>query len=256
MKSKLKALWENWYFDNPVELFCCRLFGRRTGLTVYRKGEWRVLIDHIAGDQSGTKECLVSPMYRDLLAHVEISKRPRILDVGGNGGGFVLLCRELFGELGETVSIEFNPDTFRRLWFNLKSNVSNDIVVLNAAAAGADGSLTVADEKGSTSAKAGVSDIGSREVKIETITLDTVLKRFPAEATIDLCKIDIEGAEFDFLLSEYAVQLSRIQNLIIEIHPVEGRATGEIESRFSEVGLELVATANEVHGDVRLYSRH
>jgi FkbM family methyltransferase len=257
VKEKLSALLENRVFDNFFELVACRALGRRTGLTVYRLGEKRILVDHEAGDQSGTKKCLVSGMYRDLLEQIELPERPNIIDLGGNGGGFTLLCELEFGPLGQVLSVEFNPDTYRRLWFNLKSNVSHEIEVLNAAVAGEDGIRVVADRKGSTSDRPENTDADSGGVEIEAITLDSLIERYFEGVEIDLCKMDIEGAEYESLLSPRASKLDRIRNLIIEIHPSREYAAAQLEERLAQAGFELKAQtrAAEEDGDVRLYCR-
>lgn len=256
MREKLIALLENRRFDNFVELIACRVLGRRTGLTVYGLGEKRIIVDHVAGDQSGTKKCLVSGMYRDLLEQIELPGKPNILDLGGNGGGFTLLCELEFGPLGRVLSVEFNPDTYRRLWFNLKSNVSHRVEILNAAVAGEDGTLVVADRKGSTSDRPATT-VTPGGVEIEAITLDTLLERYFEGLEIDLCKIDIEGAEYETLLSPRATGLDRIRNLIIEIHPSLDHSTAQLEQRFAGAGLELRACkrAPREDGEVRLYCR-
>lgn len=230
MLTKLKALFENKYFDNPIELALCRTVGRKTGATIYRKNRWRILIDHHAGDHCGTKACLVSPMYREFFSKLKFGPNPRILDVGGNGGGFVLLCADIFGELGVAVSLKFNPSTFRRLWYDLKSNLNHDIVVLNAAASDADGELVVPDLAGSTSAKIGEQVQEGKGVTITKVTFDSLAEQYFDGQKIDLCKINIEGSEFDFL--------------------VNGR--GEL---LTKAGLEVTAKADPMHGDVRLYQR-
>ncbi len=255
MMEKISALLENRAFDNFLELVASRLLGRETGLAVYRIGDRRILVDHTAGDQTGTKRCLASGMYRDLLKNLNLPSRPSILDLGANGGGFTMLCDIEVGPLGPVLSIEFNPDTYRRLWFNLKSNLSREVEVLNAAAAAEDGTLRVADRKGSTSDRPKAVEPDGEDVSIQTITLDTMIERYFDGREIDLCKIDIEGSEYELLLGPRATRLNRIRNLIIEIHPSQGHTVAQLEERFEQMGLGLRAKAPAKHGDVRLYCR-
>ncbi|MFV0338855.1 MAG: FkbM family methyltransferase [Chthoniobacterales bacterium] len=252
--SKTRALADAFQFENAISILLSRVFSRSNGLVIYQWKGTRILIDHQAGDQSGTKACLVSDMYRDFLNQIPKNKRPNILDIGGNGGGFVLLCQSIFRELGRVVSVEFNPDTFCRLWYNLKSNIGHDTIVLNAAAAGEDGVLNVANKQGSTSAKVVETQDKENSISIEKICLDTLISKFDSEK-INIAKIDIEGSEFDLLLSEQSSLLSRIQYLIIEIHSVSGHETKEIEERLTSAGFKLLGKANPKHGDVRFYQK-
>ena len=46
----------------------------------------------------------------------------------------------------------------------------------------------------------------------------SILDRLPPDTEVDLLKVDIEGAELE-LFSENTKWLSRVRNIIIEIHP-------------------------------------
>jgi len=56
--------------------------------------------------------------------------------------------------------------------------------------------------------------------------------------SIDLLKMDIEGAEFDFA-EQYVQLLSRVQAVMIEIHGPANQQHQRLYSRFDQAGLKL-----------------
>ena len=58
-------------------------------------------------------------------------------------------------------------------------------------------------------------------VAIPTTTIPALCEQYFPDGEIDICKIDIESAEYDALQSTPDSVLSRIRNLIIEFHDAE-----------------------------------
>ena len=129
----LKALME---FDNWPLLLLARTFDRQTGLLTYRKGRLEILVDHHGGDESGTRICLVSDMYRKHLNGMAANGRVRVLDLGANGGGFPLMLLLDGYDVAQVVCVEMNPPTALRLQVNLNTNLNGCAVGINAAVCG------------------------------------------------------------------------------------------------------------------------
>ena len=53
IRSKIRALRDNLYFDNWPSAILQRIFFRRQNLVVYRKGKISLLLDFAGGDQCG-----------------------------------------------------------------------------------------------------------------------------------------------------------------------------------------------------------
>ncbi len=64
---------------------------------------------------------------------------------------------------------------------------------------------------------------GRRKYQIETFTFDHLIDRYMPDDVIDICKIDIEGAEYEVLGGDKCGKLSRCKNVIIEVHPDQYR---------------------------------
>jgi hypothetical protein len=62
---------------------------------------------------------------------------------------------------------------------------------------------------------------------------------------IDVCKIDIEGAEFEMLLEGSAEFLARCQRCIIEVHPRAGRSREELKAVFKRLGFKQIPGEND-----------
>ncbi len=146
----------------------------------------------------------------------EILKRcktgnPVILDLGANIGLFSLFTLFLNPETS-LLSVEASENTYQMLSRNRGLNGSYDWKTENAAVSNSDGYLTF--EEGAVSTSGKLSSAGNTKVK--SVRLKSLLEKYQDD--ILLVKMDIEGAEED-VISDSKNLLSRIKNLIIEIHP-------------------------------------
>lgn len=246
-------------FDNTAELVLRRLLFRSTGLVTYRKNGMEMVIDHHAGDETGTRECLVSPMYRELLPLLGLKPPLNVFDIGANGGGFPLLLRDEGLPLARVCSVEMNPRTFARMQLNLVENIDAPLTLLNAAICDEDGFMDVSFGRGSTGESiAGTRNATSygdrRAIRIETLTFDTAFDRaFGAEGIVDLCKIDIEGAEYMIFAGDHHERLKRCRTLLIEIHDVPGKSPAAVVERIRALGFEELDGSRRTHDDVSCY---
>ena len=91
-------------FDNWPDLVLKRTLFTANPLAVYRAGEMDILVDH-GGDESGVREAMVSPMYRNLLAGLSFHAPINVMDLGANVGGFSLLLQLMKILLGESRAV-------------------------------------------------------------------------------------------------------------------------------------------------------
>jgi len=76
-------------------------------------------------------------------------------------------------------------------------------------------------------------------LRVRTVRLDTLFKRFKLEH-VDLVKMDVEGAEYE-ILTDPTLDLSKVQNIIVEIHYRYGsRESWEIMRALSQQGFKIV----------------
>lgn len=241
-------------FDRVFFTLCQRMLGRRLGWTIYAKGRLKFLVDHLAGDQNGTRDCIAGPMYRELFKEMQMPQQLRLLDLGANGGGFPLLCLDLGFALSELTCVEVNPFTHSRLSLNIRHNVGLRAKVLNVAVGGHSRQLTLSFPPGGTDfsiygAKDGAAN---EEAIIEVLTFDEVMSRGFSDGVVDLCKMDVEGAEYEVFLGDTADSLRRVHYLIIEIHAAEPTKQDALLRKLMSQGFERIKTSSTCD-DVHLF---
>lgn len=246
-------------FDNWPMLVLGRVFDRRTGLVTYRKQGLEILVDHRGGDQNGTRSCLVSDMYRRHLDGMAIKGPVRVLDIGANGGGFPLMLRLAGYDLAQVVCVEMNPPTYLRLLVNLATNIGGQATGINAAVCDVAGSeIPLQLSRGNTgmSMYENRADSAASHVSVPTTTLAAVCDKYFRDQEIDICKIDIEGAEYDALGAAPDAVLKKIRNLIIEFHDPD--RTPPLLSRMLQLGFMDTTGADGRTGErtqVRVFRR-
>ena len=245
VKDKLKRFEILIGFGNRVQLVFNRILFPRCSALLYQLDELEVLVDHNAGDQDGVRSCLCPGLYDPILQMLAgVSGSVNVLDLGANGGGFLLALKYHGFSIGRAVAVELNPHTWSRLVFNTYRNIPNApmrLVLLNGAAGAVDGELEVYLGRGSVSdTVAGNRDGEGNKYILPTYSLGTLLRYFKQDDLIDICKIDIEGAEFELLRTIDHDSLAKIQSIIIEIHEVEGKDCSSIFESIKNAGFRLV----------------
>ena len=245
-KTKLAGLRAIRKFDNWVQVAVNRTFFPDTGCIVYRQGDIEVIVDHLGGDANGVRECLTSSMYRGLVASIiEKDRNVRsILDIGANGGGFSLLTYLMKIPLSRVVCVEMNPRVFGRLAFNLYQNLHGvSIILIRGAIAASAGSIDVSLGRGSTGDSLNGAHLApGNGDRIELLSLDDIVNRaFSDNSIIDLCKIDVEGAEYEVFLGTECTLVRRFRYLIMEIHELPGQSREGLIMRLHELGFDDIS---------------
>jgi FkbM family methyltransferase len=241
-------------FDNRWELVLNRLFFR-SSLNVYKYKGMEILIDHEGGDACGTRLCLVSDMYKQFLGYMSLPRHIVVCDIGANGGGFSLLLKATGLDIKKLVCIEMNSNTWSRLAFNINNNFSCKRECLNLAIGGQDRELEVYLGKGSTSDSIFPRQSNSRDSKkyrISCETFDRIYEEyFGDEEIIDICKIDIEGAEYEVFFNPEHDTIKYCRYLLIEIHPNKEKSKNEIIHEIQNSG--FIQTAASQSEEVYLF---
>ena len=256
MWKQIRAIWENRRFDNALQLFLDRLAGRPTGLTVYRLGAYRILIDHRGEDQIGTRLCLVDGVYEGLLRKLSLPRRLSVLDLGANGGGFPLLLGSMGHEFERLVCVELNPNTCDRLAFNIATNLGRHHLVLNAGVSDQSGEIRRTFGPGSvTDRLERAAPTAGRLDRVPLLTFDEIVAHGEFRSGIDLCKMDVEGAEFDVLFGSTATALASCRHLLIELHEPDNGRNARAKEVLRGQGFEEVCSVREQF-EVCLFSRN
>lgn len=255
LHSKITGLKQVWQFDNRWSLIFSKTLFPREPLHIYRYKGLEFLTDHAAGDANGARDVLTSPMYRRFLPNMKLSDALNILDLGANNGGFPLLLQAEACKLKKVVSVELSPRTYPRLRFNLEHNLKCEVVVLNAALCGETRLIDVSLGDGSPADSIYEHGSGSKGKKyqVKGLTLDEICAAHFGGEIIDLCKMDVEGAEFEVFGQPEHRSLERCRYLIMEIHERDGRKKEEILPVIAELGLVRQPTTSDADPTVHFF---
>ena len=139
----------------------------------------------------------------------------RIVDCGANIGTFTLYAATQLPE-AHIVSAEPFPQTFARFSSLLADNhLEARVTAIRAALTGSAGTVHLDDRPEIGSQFRSISSTG---VAVEGIPLVSLLDNAGWD-TVDFLKIDIEGGEYDALLSTAPQVLRRISRIAMEYHP-------------------------------------
>lgn len=247
-------------FDNWPTLLSARLFDREAGFVAYHKKGMDILIDHCGGDETGTRACIVSDMYRKFLPKLKMPSEITVFDLGANGGGFPLMLRLEGLKIKKVVSVEANPLTFLRLQINLATNLQAVATALNAAVCGGQEGELIQFKAGRGSTSDSIFSHADDDplplVSVATITLQKLYESYGAGQPIDLCKIDIEAAEYEVIEATADSVLQQIRYLFIEFHTPE--KTPQALAKLTRLGFTEIFAGDParklVFGDVRAFT--
>jgi FkbM family methyltransferase len=162
-----------------------------------------------------------------------------VFDLGANRGQFTRAIVTAFG--CQVHAVEPNP----HLSASLERLAMPGVTVYAAALSGSPGSLPfVMTTNSEASHFSGSSGPGEDTVQVEALTLADLMSRVPAQARIDLVKMDIEGAELDVLEGAPKELLERVSQFTIEfhqfVHPESRPRVERIKQRFRNLGFWVV----------------
>jgi len=141
-----------------------------------------------------------------------------ILDLGANVGVFTLYAARSAPQ-AKVFSVEPFPPTFRRLVATVRDHqLDSRVTCLNYAATGASGVRLMPDAQLPSQRRALASSASvTSGTEVMGKTIESILEenRLPH---VDLLKMDIEGSEYEVLLSTPQQVLSRIDRIALEYH--------------------------------------
>jgi len=166
-------------------------------------------------DSTAVKEVLVDEEYNFLSAFLQSCPEPFIIDVGAHIGTFSLWAYHQNPKI-RMLMVEANPASYEILVRNIKQTFSEGLYeILNKAAWRNVDVLTFSTTGDSMGNK--VSPDG--DIEVGGITFAEVVKIASKNRnSIDLMKIDIEGAEEAFFETADS-ELGKVKRLVIELHP-------------------------------------
>ncbi len=164
-------------------------------------------------------------IYKDLFLSEEYKfkskkKRPFIIDCGSHIGLSILYFKKKYPS-SKIIAFEANPDTFKILSGNMKTNHIKGVEVLNFALAAQQGTIpfyvAAGKRKGWNWGDAGVKNSWYNKNDYKTINVPSQRLSKYINSTVDLLKIDIEGME-SIVLFDIAPKLKYVKEIILEFH--------------------------------------
>ena len=239
MTSRIR---DDFTFATRLRYFAWRASGSRNVFSGRsRSGQRLFFRPSPSTDLDTAYEVFVDGVYRSP-REIDAGSVRRIVDLGANVGYSLMWWFRNFPGAVVT-AFEPHPMHCEQIRKHLRANgLVNRVVLFEAAAGIADGTTTLSDDENRSTivnASAGLL-VRVRDVFAE---LDT---------TIDILKIDIEGAEYDILADPRFGQ-ARPRIVVMEWHrTADSRSNPEwCEARLSVLGFETIRTADgESHGTI------
>lgn len=146
-------------------------------------------------DGIGRLICYFGEGADDILFFMErhITAGMTVVDVGANIGTHSLYAARQAGPSGRVVAFEPDPATAKVLRANLERNGAQSVEVRDSCLGESDGMARL--NVNIDSAKSSLVREGASTIEVRVETLDSAF----SGASIDLLKIDVEGADFDVL---------------------------------------------------------
>ncbi len=139
------------------------------------------------------------------LERISLPENPIIFDLGANIGTFSLEAKRVY-PTAHITAYEPHPDSCRILKMNAPF-----VTLKQKAAAGKTGVVQFEDGKNFV----GLHIVKEGGITVDAESLDDILKNTDK---VDLLKIDIEGGEYDLLMSASPHTLLKVQSIIMETH--------------------------------------
>ena len=147
-----------------------------------------------------------------------------VIDAGANIGLFACYATRR-SPAARVVCIEPFPATYERLRQTIRANRLDDrVTCLNQALDSSEGTAAMTSAaEASQMYRLASGDRGAGSVTVRTLTLARLIEDLATD-TIDLLKMDIEGSEYNVLLTTPREILHRIRRINVEYHePAAGR---------------------------------
>jgi FkbM family methyltransferase len=164
-----------------------------------------------------------------------ISKKPVLIDLGACHGSFSQHFLEAFPK-AEIIIVEANPTNFNKIKINNKR-----CRLLNKAVSLTEEKIIFYEDENSPHNGSFIFNyFDGKKHEIETVSFEALLSQY---RSIDLVKMDIEGAEWEILLNTPDKELLKINQLSVEFHDflsIDKRSlTIQCVERMKKLGYKL-----------------
>lgn len=224
-------------FDNGVAILSA-LARKEPQLRLHTRTGLELVVPNVPGARFPVYETHADDIYRLHSLLAGLGEAPVIMDIGAHVGGFATAV--VAAVPGARVhAFEASPSTADWLRMNIERNdLQNRVVVHDVAVSDHHGTLEIIDN-GHASAHNGLTapDGSGARVRVPCIPFSEAVEL--SGEPVDVVKIDAEGAEFSIILGSNPELWSSVRRVVMEYHPVNGRAFEELADFFSLAELKL-----------------
>jgi FkbM family methyltransferase len=228
-------------FDNSAEILGA--LARHADELVFQvPGGVTIACPNVAGARVPVYEIFAEDAYRLGWFTGGLADDFTALDIGGHIGCFSVALATLKPEV--TIwTYEASPSTAVYTQRNVDANgLGGRVTVTNVAVSSKAGTLSFADNAGGSGLNGITAPTGTKTIDIEAITFAEAKARAGAAGgSVQVVKIDTEGAEYDIVLGSDPSDWADVQRVVLEHHDVPGHAWAELESFFASAGLTIAA---------------
>ena len=150
----------------------------------------------------------------------QLAKGAVVVELGAGTGTETVLLARMVGDSGQVLAVEAHPRTAQLLGRCVELNGLANVDVRCLAISDAPGTLTISSESADVSNSIRCSEGG---MSVTATTLDALTADYDS---IDLLKINIEGAERDALLAG-ASTLAKVRQVAVSCHDFKADRTGD-----------------------------
>lgn len=209
----------------------------RREMTLRLRNGYTVTIPNADGARYAVYEIFSDDAYGMAELTRDVAPQAAVLDVGAQVGCFALAVAQSLPSA--TVQVyEASPTSASYAERNVRDNGLADRVSVHAAAlAGEDGEFSMIDN-GDASVHNGLTAGEGTRVTVPAVSFDNAVAAARAEGrSVELVKMDVEGAEYDVILRSSPESWSEVKAVALEYHPVAGHSLAELLAFLEPLGL-------------------
>ncbi len=168
---------------------------------------------------------------------IRLHPKPNVIvDIGANLGFFTLFAASRWPN-ASIHAYEPAPDNFLRLMRNVELSGADYVVCHSLAVSSTAGSITLYLKR-DTGWHSIWNDGAQSAITVNSTTLDAILDELGGRS-IDLLKIDCEGAEYEILTGRESLLAERVHQVAMEYHEVGHHGGEELVSLFRRAGFAV-----------------
>ena len=191
-------------------------------------------------------------IFGDEIYRIDIEKKnPLIFDVGSHIGLSILYFKKKY-PTSTILGFEPNPNVFPFLEENINGNNIKNVTLYNLALSSKEGEKTLyidSSGSGAFSTSSFMPHAWNGKQKTKGIKVQAAKLSSFINTSIDLLKIDTEGAEAEILQDLYENRkLNLVKNIVLEYHPIKKTGLKTILKMLQNEGF-AIETKEDMNGD-------